>query len=78
MSSMACARTINALMYLMRKHGHYILCYLDDFVGAAATPEAAWAVYIEINDLASQLGLDLATHKCVPPTQRLIWLGFHL
>ena len=31
-SSLACARTTNALVYLMRKRGHHCLCYLNDFV----------------------------------------------
>ena len=36
-SSMACARTTSAVVYILRKKWHFALCYLDNFVGLAAT-----------------------------------------
>ena len=32
-SSMACARTTNAVVHLMTNLGFYVICYLDDFIG---------------------------------------------
>ena len=42
-SSMACARTTNTVVYLLRKKGHYVHCYLDDFVDVAPTADDAKA-----------------------------------
>ena len=77
-SSMACARTTNAVVYLLRKKGHHVHCYLDDFVGVAPTLKDVEAAYQDFNDLASQLGLELSPAKCVPPTKSLEWLGFSI
>ena len=35
-------------------------------------------MYDEIRELVGQLGLVLAPKKCVPPTEALEWLGFHI
>ena len=75
-SSLACACTTNAVVYLMRKRGHHCMCYLDDFVGAAVSLEAAQEAYDDIIYLTDRLRLVLAQEKCVPPTKHLEWLGF--
>ena len=77
-SSMACARTTNAVVYLLQKLGHFAKCYLDDFAGAAGTRQWAEAAYAAFKRLARELGLDLAEDKCVPPTTELEWLGFKI
>ena len=77
-SSMACARTTNAVVYLMRKRGHFVHCYLDDFVGVAADKEQADAAYGELIGLAGELGLALSPAKCHPPAQEVEWLGFKI
>ena len=75
-SSMACARTTGAVVHLMKDRGHRVLCYLDDFVGIAATHEQAQRAYQEMIGLARTLGLDLAPKKCVAPTTDIHWLGY--
>ena len=75
-SSMACARTTNAVVYLMRKNAHFTHCYLDDFVGVAPTREAADIAYAKFTEITSRLGLALSPDKCHPPTKTLEWLGF--
>ena len=75
-SSMACARTTNAVVYLMRKNAHFIHCYLDDFVGVAPTRDAANIAYSEFIEVTSKLGLALSPDKCHPPTKTIEWLGF--
>ena len=77
-SSMACARTTNAVVYLMRKKKHHVHCYLDDFVGVAATKQQADRAYADFTRLAAQLGLELSPSKCIPPTKEIEWLGFHI
>ena len=63
-SSMARARTTNAVVYLMRKRGHHVHCYLDDFVGVAPPKTEAEAAYNECIELTNHLGLVLSPNKC--------------
>ena len=77
-SSMACARTTNAVVYLLRRRGHFVLCYLDDFVGVALTKQQAQCAYADMLQLADELGLQLAYAKCTPPALSLEWLGYHI
>ena len=77
-SSMACARTTNAVVYLLRKKGHFLHCYLDDFVGVAPTRQAADAAYNDFTEITAQLGLALSPEKCQPPAKQLEWLGFNI
>ena len=77
-SSLACARTTDAVVHLMRQQGHHTLCYLDDFVGVESSLERANEAYSAFLSLAQCLGLQLSPHKCVPPTRALEWLGFHI
>ena len=77
-SSMACARTTAAVVYLLRKRGHFVHCYLDDFVGVAPTKEKALDAYRDIITLTEELGLRLAPKKCTPPSKEIEWLGFRL
>ena len=77
-SSLACARTTNAVVYLLRKAGHFVHCYLDDFVGMAPTENQAHQAYNDFKNLTRTLGLDLSPSKCTPPTKTIEWLGFNL
>ena len=77
-SSLACARTTNAVVYLMRKKGHFLHCYLDDFVGVAKSRTEANEAYADFMSLAASLGLALSPAKCHPPTKALEWLGFRI
>ena len=75
-SSMACARTTNAVVYLMRKQGHFLHCYLDDFVGVAPTKVDADSAYSDLLVITQKLGLALSPAKCHPPAKTVEWLGF--
>lgn len=50
--------------------------YLDDYCACHHDLDQAQAGYNVFVDLASELGLQLSAHKCVPPTTRLEWLGY--
>lgn len=77
-SSAACQRMSNAVVFMMRSCGFQVLVYLDDYAGCEASAERAAAAYRHFTQLADQLGLDLAKHKCQPPTQTIDWLGYHV
>lgn len=76
LSSSACQRSTSAVVYLLRKDGHWALNYLDDFCGSDSTLSAASLAYDAIHTLCDDLGLKLADEKCAPPSQRMVWLGF--
>ena len=59
-SALACARTICASVWLLRKEGFFTMCYLDDFVGLEQTKGRADQAYARLLQLASLLGLVLA------------------
>ena len=77
-SSMACARTTGAVVHIMRECGYHVMCYLDDFVGIAASYEGAYEAYQAMLTLARTLGLDLAPKKCIAPTTDIQWLGYDI
>ena len=51
-SALACARTNRTIVWLLRKHGFFSLCYLDDFDGVEQTQEKAVEAYAYFDDLA--------------------------
>lgn len=75
-SSAACQRMSNALVYLMAQQGFNMLAYLDDFTSCHKVYDQALSSYNAFVSLASRLGLQLAEHKCVPPTTNIEWLGY--
>lgn len=75
-SSAACQRTSNALVYLMREAGYFLLAYLDDYISCNKDASKAAEAYTYFADLTSRLGLKLAAHKCVHPTMSIDWLGY--
>lgn len=75
-SSAACQRLSNAVVYIMARANHFTLAYLDDYAGCGADEPSAVASYNYFRETASRLGLALAQHKCVPPTQIITWLGY--
>ena len=66
--SLACAPSTNTVIYILRKKVH---CYLDDFIGVAATREATEEAYNDLRTTARALGLALSPTKCTPPTKAL-------
>ena len=77
-SSMACARTTNAVVHLLNDSGYFVLCYLDDFIGVESSYDKALEAYQACLKLLSFLGLDVSSKKCIKPTQNLIWLGYNI
>ena len=74
-SAMACVRTMNVVVYLLRKRGHFVHCYLDNFVWVAPMKHQAYTAYMDCMDIPAQLGL-LSPTKCTPPSKVIEWLPF--
>lgn len=62
----------------MRKQEHFVLAYLDDYAGTPLHHLQALQGYTDFMALMKDLGLKLAEHKCLPPSQRIEWLGFQV
>lgn len=77
-SASACQRMANAVVHIMRNKGHFVLAYLDDFSGCHSDILLADQGYRDFLQLAQELGLSLATQKCVKPSKRIEWLGFDI
>lgn len=75
-SSAVCQRVSNALAFILAKQGHTILAYLDDYASCHASYHQAVLGYRTFLSTAEDLGLDLASHKCIPPTHVIEWLGY--
>lgn len=77
-SSAACQRTSNAVAFLMRRQGHIVYAYLDDYAGCSKTQHQALEAYAYFKDLTQTLGLELAPDKCYPPATSITWLGYSI
>lgn len=75
-SAAICQKIANAVTYMMHKKNCYTIAYLDDYAGANATKDQALSVFQTFKDLAHNLGLHLADHKCCPPRNNMEWLGY--
>lgn len=72
-------RLTQAVRRMMAKRGyHDIVVYLDDFLVVGATREECEQAYETLLALLQELGFTISTHKLVPPTQRLTFLGVQL
>lgn len=77
-SASICQRMANGLVYIMAKDNFNIMAYLDDFGGCHPSYQQALAAYNRFLQLADELGLELASHKCSPPTTSIEWLGYRV
>lgn len=78
MQDLFCARTTNPVIYILRRRGHFALCYLDDFFGVAATHEDAVVAYTDMMSIAAELELAFSLAKCTLPTHSLESLGYQV
>ena len=74
-ASFCCQRVTSVLTHVMAGRGATMINYIDDFGGAAASLTTAQHHYEQLQQLAADLGLELADHKASPPAQRMIFLG---
>ncbi|CAG2206889.1 unnamed protein product [Mytilus edulis] len=69
-----CQRVTNAVAFMYRQMGFDIVNYLDDFAGVESVDRADKA-YIELKRLLDSCGLEESSHKAVPPSTRMEFLG---
>ena len=77
-SAMACARTTNAVVFLLKNKGFTCFCYLDDFLGIEDSFVKSQIAYNAALNLLKFLGLQVSPSKCIPPTQKLNWIGYEI
>lgn len=77
-SASICQRMANGLVFIMAKENHTITAYLDDFRGCHPSYHLAKTAYDRFLGLAQELGLELSTHKCSPPSKTVEWLGYRV
>ena len=69
-------RITQAVVRMMKRKGfHSVVCYLDDFLIMEKTLEKCQLAMDTLTNLLIDLGFILNWKKCVPPTQKLTFLG---
>ena len=67
-------RVTNAIAYIHRQMGFFLLNYVDDFV-SAEVKSRIWQGYRHLTKLLQELGVDTSKEKLVEPTTRMEFLG---
>ena len=67
-------RVTNAIAYIHRQLGYFLLNYVDDFVGGEEQ-RLIEAAYQALTNILQDLGVNTSPNKIVPPTTRLEFLG---
>ena len=67
-------RVSDAVRFMMRRAGHGVINYVDDYVGFGV-PSDAKCSYDHLYDLLDRLGLTISQKKLVPPSTSAVCLG---
>ena len=67
----------DAVVFLMKKLGHTIFAYIDDYIIVSSREEANKA-FKQLPELLDELGLPMKPHKRVSPTKALSCLGINI
>ena len=70
-------RVSDAVRYMMRRRGHTVLNYVDDFLGVGASRVARHS-FDALQELMPQLGLDISVKKLTPPSTIAVCLGIQI
>ena len=70
-------RASDAVVFLMKKLGHIIFAYIDDYIIVSTKGEGERA-FIQLSELLEDLGLPMNPDKRVPPTKALTCLGINI
>ena len=69
-----CQRTTNCITYIHESRRHFLLNYVDDFLGAEYRFKVQEAHSLLI-ELLQEVGISRSAKKLVPPTQQLEFIG---
>ena len=69
--------TSATVRHIMRRHGHKVIDYVDDYIGFGV-PSDARASFDLLYDLLQKLGLTVSQKKLVPPTTSVVCLGVEI
>ena len=70
-------RCSDAVRVIMKKMGHKIIGYIDDYVGFG-TPSDAKTSFHCLHDLLQELGLSISSKKLIPPSTVVTCLGIEV
>ena len=70
-------RSYAEVVFMMRRAGHSVINYIDDYVGFGI-PSDAKSSYDHLYDLLDRLGLTISQKKLVPPSTSVICLGVEI
>jgi hypothetical protein len=68
-------RVSTAVCDILARESHTALSYIDDFLGTEASAAKADLAYNRAIELTSELGLQIAASKSVPPATTVTWIG---
>ncbi len=69
-------RVSNAIAHMYREMGYDLANYIDD-LASAREPTTAWAAFFALKRLLSNLRIEEAESKCVPPSTNMDFLGIN-
>ena len=69
-------RLTNAIAYIHKQLGFFLLNYVDDFVGAEEK-QIIWAAYNALSNILKKLRVDTSDNKIVPSTHKIGIFGNH-
>ena len=69
--------TSDAICDAMRRQGHHVFAYIDDYI-LVSTDDLADSHFEDLHDLITELGLPINPDKKIAPTRRLTCLGISI
>ena len=69
-----CQHTTNFIRHIMNNLQHFILNYVDDFMGIHFC-HRAWQAFAALENLLRDLGVKEANDKAIPPSNVIEFLG---
>ena len=73
-AALCCQRVTDAIAFLIRQDGYFVINYIDDF-GGVDTPGRAGEAFACLRQVLLDLGVDEAVDKAVEPSTTLVFLG---
>ena len=69
-----CQRVTDAVRFICSQHGHWVVNYVDDFIGVD-NPDRAMLAYVFLRELLADLGFAISMSKLVSPRIEVTCIG---